>query len=255
MQPQDGNISGELWEKLIDEIARTNPGSIVIPFWRGESLLHPDFEGLLKYALSRSVRIHISTNGHSMTESQSRTLTRCEFVTFSVHTLKGYSNAKQFLSLREGACPLVQLSFVRGEETAARLLETVLASPDLEGFDSIRLYEEHTKEGVFGRADVSKDPQRRFCNKLQDTLVIAYDGSFSRCNHIWVTENGINLNGSSIAEVWTSAMLERIRGAYPDDRCGKCDQWIGHTLGESWRMEAGRLDHRIFAAGNRNEKN
>lgn len=244
-----GYITRTLWEKLIDEIIDADPGAIVLPFWRGESLLHPDFTGFMEYALSKSVRIHISTNGHVMTESQMKILASCEFVTFSIHSARGLSNAGRFLSFKKHGHPLVQLSFVKGEKTTGKFLPSLVSAPNLEGFDSIRLYEEHTRDGVFGKSSISpKGAQRVFCKKLLDTLVIAYDGSVSRCNHIWRTDTAINLHKVSISEVWSSDLLKKIRDNYPDDRCGQCDQWIGHTLGESWRIIEGKLEHNIYSA-------
>lgn len=250
MKSSGSHISKGLWKKLIDEISHTSPHSTVIPFWRGESLLHPAFAELLEYALTRPLKIHISTNGHDLTKEQSHILARCEFVTFSIHTMRGYANAKKFLGDKKGKGPIVQVSFVKGEQTTDKILPEILASPDLSGFDSIRLYEEHTKGGVFGMAtSVSAPVQRSFCKKLLNTLVIACDGTVSRCNHIWETENGIDLKETGISDAWTSDILKRIRKDYPDSRCGTCDQWIGHTLGESWRIVEGKVEHHVFAAG------
>jgi hypothetical protein len=112
-------------------------------------------------------------------------------------------------------------------------LRSIVKKPDLEGFDSVRIYEEHTKEGVFGKTVVSTAIPRQECPKLKDTLVIAYDGSVSRCNHIWMT----------IRDVWNSEVLQNIRESYPDEKCETCDQWTGHTCGESWKFKSGKVEH------------
>ncbi len=52
VQTNDGYMSKDLWQRLIDDIAKTEPDAIVLPFWRGESLLHPHFIELIKYALN-----------------------------------------------------------------------------------------------------------------------------------------------------------------------------------------------------------
>ena len=249
MQLLDGYISRDLWKKLIDEIVDANPEAVVLPFWRGESLLHPEFTELLTYALDRFIKIHISTNGHVIYSNHCDVLERCDFVTFSIHTTKGYINAEQFLSHKKNGMPVVQLSFVKGEETTDTLLYSLVTTPDLKGFDSIRLYEEHSAGGVFGKSAVSvNNTDRVYCPKLLDTLVIAYDGTVSRCNHIWETEDRINLNEITLSEAWSSDPLKKIRDNYPDDRCGQCDQWIGHTLGESWSVVDGIVEHRVFSS-------
>lgn len=242
----NGHMTCYLWKRLIDEILETSPEAIIIPFWRGESLLHHDFIGFMNYALDRSLRIHISTNGHLLTKDKADVLTRCEFVTFSIHTMQGYKHAEDFLSLKKGGKPFTQLSFVKGEKTEGMLLKPLVISPVLKGFDSVRLYEEHSMGGVFGQSDVSPASPRIFCQKLVDTIVIAYDGKASRCNHIWKPEDEIDLNNISIEEAWLSSGLQHIRSNHPDERCMPCDQWSGHTCGESWRFLNGSVAHQVF---------
>lgn len=241
----DGYMAEKLWKRLIDEVAETAPGTAILPFWRGESLLHPNFLDFINYARDKVLPIHLSTNGHLVTKRNATVLARCEFVTFSIHAQTGYDKAREFLSMRKGKRPVVQVSFVAGEATE-HILNNLVQSPDLEGFDSVRLYEEHTKDGVFGKSNSPAGFPRRFCPKLLDTFVIAFDGSLSRCNHIWETESKINLNTMSIRDAWHSGYLQQIRADYPDRYCASCDQWTGHTCGESWRIVDGKVEHKVF---------
>ncbi len=243
----DGFMAKDLWIKLIGEISNESPEAMILPFWRGESLLHPSFIELMEYALKKRSQIHISTNGHLVKDHFAEVLLHCEFVTFSVHTKLGYDRAREFLAMRNGNKPVVQISFVKGEKSTAEFLSSIVSSPTLKSFDSIRLYEEHTKEGVFGNAGIAHSRLRTFCPKLIDTLVIGHDGSISRCNHLWKTETELNLNDISIKEAWGTNRLQWIRENYPDDSCLPCDQWTGHTLGESWRLIDGKIVHTIFS--------
>ena len=246
IQAKDGNMSKVLWRRIIDDIARTAPDTIILPFWRGESLLHPDFIELIEYALNKALRIHISTNGILAIGEYATILSRCEFVTFSIHTEGGYENAKDFLCLKKSNKHVVQVSFVKGEKTET-ILQQIINSSNLCGFDNVRLYDEHTKNGIFGKSDESDLKKSRiFCPKLINTLVIAYDGTISRCNHIWETEKELNLLNMDIRDVWNSIRLFEIRKNYPDQFCEPCDQWIGHTLGESWQSINGNIEHKIF---------
>lgn len=244
---KSANMTKELWYKLIDDISSNSPNTVIIPFWRGESLLHPDFTELMEYAFNRLFRIHISTNAVTLTNEYAKILMKCEFVTFSIHNGIGYKNAKDFLNLKRGKSPITQISFVRNEETMSSTCSHLLALNDLGGFDSVRIYEEHTKDGIFGKSANAVNTPRIFCPKLQDTLVIACDGSISRCNHIWITEDLLNANKSSIKEIWSSDYFNQIRTNYPDDRCLSCDQWLGHTRGESYHLINGKLEHSVFS--------
>lgn len=244
IQSNDGYMSWELWRKLVDEIASTAPQTIILPFWRGESLLHSGFVEFMDYALDKSLKIHMCTNGQQMAVDHMTSLARLEFVTFSIHSPKGYANAKEFLSIRENGKPITQVSFVEGEPTE-KFLKELVTDPQLSGFDSVRLYKEHTKNGVFGSLGYSIEIPRIFCGKLIDTLVIAYDGTVSRCNHIWETEK-LSVNNMSIKEAWGSDTLQEIRNDYPDARCKPCDQWTGHTCGATWRVVNGVVEYTEF---------
>ena len=244
----NGTMREKLWRKIIDEVANVSPQAIVLPFWRGESLLHPDFIFLLEYALEKNIRIHIATNGIQVKEKTLGLLLKCEFVTFSIHTLKAYVHAQELLVLRKGGKPVIQVSFVREEKRTENLLKQIVHSKDLKGFDSARIYEPHSKNGVFGKAARSELTPRTFCLKLKNTLVIAHDGSISRCNHIWLTEKSININDVSIKDAWESAYMRSIRNGYPDAQCQSCDQWIGHTTGEAYSMDEGKVVHKIYSS-------
>ncbi len=250
MAQKKGHILKDLWVKLINEVAECSPGAVIIPFWRGESLTHPGFCDLMELALKNSLRIHISTNGILADGKYFRLLARCEFVTFSIHTIAGYHNARSFLKFRNAKQPVTQISFVEGEESVGDICSSVVNSPDLEGFDNVRIYAQHSKDGVFGSSGKNAGAKRVFCPKLQGTLVIAYDGTVSRCNHMWETEKEVNVKDMSIRNAWDSDCLKRIRQDYPDSKCGPCGQWAGHTCGDSWKNENGKIVHNHFRAGN-----
>lgn len=242
----DGFMKKPLWTKLIDEIVETSPSTILLPFWRGESLLHPAFAELMGYALDKRLKIHISTNGQKLAEDHIATLLRCDFVTFSIHTPAAFREALRFLFRRTGSPPTVQVSFVKGEKTEEKFLESVVTSPDLMGFDCVRLYEEHTVDGVFGHTGRMLGIPRIFCPLLEETMAIACDGKASRCNHVWETEKVVDLNVLTVKEAWRSGRFEEIRRTYPDAICGPCDQWTGHTMGESWQKSGGTIEHFVY---------
>lgn len=245
---KEGSMVRVLWERIIDEIFECSPKSIILPFWRGEALLHHDFIELITYALRKKLSIHIATNGVLAKGEHAEILLECEFVSFSVHDESGYRQARDFMASRTGNRPTVQLSFVEGEGTANILLEPLLTSQDLGGFDSIRIYKKHSKGGLFGKSEGIVESLRTFCPKLEDSLVIAYDGSISRCNHIWNTEKRLNAGLMTIDQIWHSLYFEKVRSDYPDHECSGCDQWLGHTCGESYQIVGEKIEHRIFHA-------
>ena len=231
----------ELWNRLIDEIARENPQAVILPFWRGESLLHPQFCELMDYALERKLRIHMCSNGQVITPAQMETLRKLEFVTFSLHTPQGYRNARQFAALPRTSALTVQGSFVDCEQTTKSCLEELISDPELGGFDSIRLYVEHTKNGIFGGGGAQEKGERIFCPKLSGTLAVASNGEISRCNHQWETDPALNVHDLTLREIWESSAMTALRRNYPDKKCSECEQWTGHTQGKRWQ----KVNHKI----------
>lgn len=245
----DGYMDAALFQKLIDEVARERPDAIVLPFWRGESCMHPQFAELVNYVIEKGLRVHLSTNGHFMSPEIVNVFHHCEFLTFSLHSKTGFQNAQKFIDDK----PLwskvtTQISFVDSEKTTKRYFPTYVSDPQLKGFQSIRLYVEHTVGGEFGKNAQTTIGPRTFCQKLEQTFVVAADGSHSRCNHIWTPEITPKLNNATIAEVWGGKRMHQIRTSYPDDKCTPCDQWTGHTNGEAWRkQQGGAIEHIVFS--------
>lgn len=237
----------QLFKKLVDEIAVENNQAIVLPFWRGESCLHPSFSFLILYALDKGLRIHISTNGHYMEGLFMDIFYHCEFVTFSVHTDTGYKNAMKFVANKPAwSNTTIQASFVHTEKSTRKYLAECTKDKELKGFDSIRLFIEHTIDGRFGESETKLTAERMFCPKLNNTLVVSAEGGYSRCNHIWEPILVPNLAQSSIYEIWHSPTMNKIRAQYPDERCMPCDQWTGCTNGESWqKSKDGQIVHSV----------
>jgi organic radical activating enzyme len=246
---KESHMDNALFKRLIMEIKTENKNAVILPFWRGESCVHPDFLSLMSFALDQGLRIHLSTNGHFMDDEYRNIFYRCEFVTFSLHTDKGFSNAQKLIQNRpDWSKATIQGSFVDSEKSVDKYLELSSQDPDLKGFDSIRLYKEHTVNGEFGKSTMpGNNDIRRFCPKLENTFVIGFDGQYSRCNHVWETSPQPNLINNSIKSVWHCQEVRHIRQRYPDEKCFPCDQWTGHTCGETWRKDGqGRLIHQVF---------
>jgi hypothetical protein len=244
----DGYMDAGLFHKLVDEIVNHQPQAVLLPFWRGESCMHPQFIELMDYALSQGLRVHLSTNGHYMSQPFIDIFHRCEFLTFSLHSKVGFQNAQKFIERKPaGSRVVTQVSFVDSEKATKRYFPAYVGDGQLKGFHAIRLYVEHTIGGEFGKNARATEGPRSFCPKLEQTFVVAADGRYSRCNHIWIPESAPHLGEAKIAEVWAGDRMCEIRATYPDSKCAPCDQWTGHTNGEAWRKRPdGTIDHLVF---------
>ena len=84
MEARPGHMEWELYTKLIDEMAE-HPGTAMVPFFRGESMLHPKFIPMLAYAKEKGIGpIQCTTNATRMKPEYARALVdlRIDFVSF-----------------------------------------------------------------------------------------------------------------------------------------------------------------------------
>lgn len=231
-------ISAELWERLIQECSKYK--STIMPFWRGESLLHPKFSELIDFAASKNVDMELATNGILINEKNISSLMKMKIVSISIHNEKSFEKAIWLAKQKNSKFPLIQISFVSSESTVNTIMKEVIENSKLYSslFNRVRLYEEHTVDGVFGANSTKKEGLRKFCSKLDNLFVISARGSVSRCTYLWECEDDFDVNNSSIFEIWNSEKFIDISRNYPDKRCKNCDQWDGATNGEIYDLNS-----------------
>ncbi|MBW1644858.1 MAG: radical SAM protein [Deltaproteobacteria bacterium] len=254
MAKHQGYMDAKLAKCLIDEMTQYLPVTLV-PFFRGESLLHPDWFEILQYAKSRGIGpLQLTSNGMRLDRQAAEKILDLEldFISFSVDTIdpeiyhqtrrgscyeKVVHNILQFLELKQQKgtnLPQVQVSSVATE----------LHRPGMEAFvafwrplvDRVRIYIEHSQDGYPGSI---ADPlpafaQRRPCWKPFTDMIIYWDGQVALCNHDWTrakTQSLGDLNRQSIAEIWNSPAYENVRGTHLSGEvgnlppCDHCDHW------------------------------
>lgn len=224
MKDTNGYIDYDLWCKLIDECEGQRV--TLVPFWRGESLLHPQFGKLIDYALSRVTAVQFATNGVFINEENASLLGQFDFISISIHNKTAADKLDLLLGYLHKKKPKIQASFVESEKSL-ELLDTVSKK-----VDCVRIYKIHTSNGVYGKSNVELS-KRKFCSKLLHDIVIAYDGTLSRCCYLWDTDKLLSVAFSSICDVWNGPYYKKIRKDYPDVLCKECDQWGGKTLGKN----------------------
>ena len=82
-------MSMPLFKKIIDEISMYNNIALV-PFFRGESLLHPEFIEMMTYVKEKDISpVQLTTNATTLTEDIVQALIDIEldFVSFSVDSI------------------------------------------------------------------------------------------------------------------------------------------------------------------------
>jgi len=273
MEKHQGFLELDLARKLIDEMAG-NPPVTLVPFFRGEPLLHPHWYAILSYARERGIGpIQFTTNATLMDREAVEGILDLglDFISFSMDTVdkelyertrlradynKVLENILFLLDLKEKRSlekPIVQVSAV----------ETALHKEGMKDFvsfwkpkvDVVRVYVEHSKDGHPGSID-EKLPtfeRREPCFKVFTDLVIYWDGEAGICNHDWIPAERTpigNVREESIAEIWTSSRYSEIRSSHLDGDlanetpCDFCDHWKMYYLPDGFLGSCYKDDRR-----------
>ena len=251
MNGPKGYMHPLLYKKIIDEIAG-HEGVAIVPFFRGESLLHPDCIDMLAYAKQKGIRpIQFTTNATLLDEDTAKKMIDLEldFISFSVDSIdpetyekirkgadlnKVLKNIETFCDLKKGYNkPEIQVSIVKSADSSKGLHDFINYWTGK--IDRIRVYEEHSKDGNFGSlmpdGYILNAADRKPCLKPFKEMVIYWNGNIAICNHDWSRSTPLgNLNKDSIENIWYSEGYEKIRRGHRgkeelEQVCKNCDHW------------------------------
>jgi radical SAM protein with 4Fe4S-binding SPASM domain len=258
-------ISGEkygfldygLFRKIIDELS-LHRGVALVPFFRGEPLLHPRFAQMLKYVKAKGVApVQLATNATLLTKKVSSLILDLgvEFISFSLDAVDeavygairrgaGFAgvmkNIEAFLELKQKRrlpLPDVQVSMVKTPENRAQIKRFISFWSDK--VDRVRIYEEHSGLGYYGGLKNGRGgPGKRYpCLKLLTDMAVYWDGDVGLCCQYW-RHNGFigNVKTHSISRVWNNSRYRWLRTmhfhnrAHFDNVCANCDYWKADYL-------------------------
>ncbi len=262
---ENGFMDETLFEKIVQEIAEEDVESVV-PFFRGESLLHPRFMELLGLLRRHSrARIQLATNALLLSEEMIHDLLfkiRIDFISFSLDAVneetyrkirlggsleKARENVLSFLRARDGSAStgtVVQVSLTENEFNLEEIRSFIGYWRDRA--DRVRIYARHSEGGAFGALSSPGFQRESFerspCMKPFNDMVIYHDGRVALCNHDWDRPQSASLGSvkeKSIREIWQDSPYQRVRemhhgGAWDElEPCRLCDHWQGSDGGAS----------------------
>lgn len=240
-----GYMSEELFIRIVDQLQFH---TVIVPFFRGESLLHPKFEDLMwEIRLRRFKDVQLATNGllldyykagaiYDVCSFVSITLTRYWIPVVGVkpEPIVRFLQGARFHDIE------TQVSIVRTAGNAGNDWE-LWREQWLRYAQRARIYEEHSRHGI---GSVDKHPlsgSRHRCARMLENMVIYWDGKVGLCNHDWnnLTRLG-NVNDHTIEEIWNGSRYQRVRELNEKcvfdnlPSCRDCDQWSStFTIGET----------------------
>lgn len=270
MEKRRGDMDVQLACRLIDEMAEQAPVQVV-PFFRGETLLHPHWRDILAYMKNKDVGpIQFTTNATLLTPEAAAAILDLDldFISFSMDT----TDPELYNSTRKGAdfhsCMNNVLEFIeqrnrRGSRIRIQVsaVETARHKPSIDQFvaywrervDRVRIYAEHSTNGKPGSIDQPMPffDKRLPCKKLFTDMVVYWNGEIAVCNHDWTRlttgQRIANVTKSSLATAWKSTPYTALRrhhahGDFPETGvCEGCDHW------KMYYLESGLLG-RVYEA-------
>lgn len=250
-----GYMSWELFQKIVDEAEKHIPIAMTL-FFRGESLLHPEFFRMVRYAKEKGIGpLQLASNGFLLNEATGSEIiaSGLDFISFSLDTLNPdiYKKTRihSDLSVAMGNVVRFAKKCQRLKRAGTTVPEIQVSSVDVEDYrkeqeefisfwcqyaDRVRIYEEHSSDGNLGSIQRFQDDGmlRKPCQKVYNDMIIYWDGSIGICNHDWNRKDYIgSAVDSTIQDIWTSQKYQEIRsrhlsGRFPkDDICKFCDHW------------------------------
>ncbi|MHB8054334.1 MAG: radical SAM/SPASM domain-containing protein [Candidatus Aminicenantales bacterium] len=265
---QAGFMDFELFKKIIDEAK----GFIfdVHLLHRGESLAHPDFFRMIRYAHDAGIVTRFHTNGTLLTEEKARFLLDSgidQFAfSFDGFTAEAYEkirvNAKfektvgnivRFLELKKKMRRRKPVTFIElihfpdvFKKTDKAERKAFLARFKGLPLDKVHVKEMHNWAGETGGPDRSKPYSP--CTFLWHALIIFWDGSVLPCTQDFFGYYNIgNVGESSLREIWNNdkmiALREKLIARDIDGlpTCSRCDRLWRPTLFGIPREYLGRL--------------
>jgi radical SAM protein with 4Fe4S-binding SPASM domain len=234
LYPQ-GYMNTDLFRKITNELP---PSTVVVPFYRGESLLHRDFAEYMQI-LKKFKVVQLATNGDYLNKTnQKAILNTAAFLSISLHDYR-LPNRTNYLPFLKECCD-------RGLDTQVSILETLVTAAKKKQFkrmwlkhvNRVRIYKEHSVNG-FGSMNLSSIPLGETCSKPQEEMVIYWDGNVGLCNHDWNNSTPLgNVIFSSIQDVWQSIEYQTVRNLHQNCRrhlirtCQNCSFQSNMIYGE-----------------------
>lgn len=251
-----GFMSEELFKKIVDEAAEHLPVKLV-PFFRGEPLMHPQITEFIAYAKKKGLGpVQIASNALLLDDKMQDKLiaSGVDYVSFSLDTtdaeLYGKSRLKGDLNIsRDNVISFCKKckelansghSVPRTQVSTINLDEYMSTQEEFIDFwkqhvDVVRVYEQHDEKGrlvdekLREKLDVFRT--RKPCRKVFTDMIVYWDGRLALCNYDWDERRNIgNLKETSIIEAWNSDEYKKIRekhlsGRFDEEICKECHHW------------------------------
>lgn len=235
-----GYIDFELFKRIINE-ASSYPETIIVLHRRGESMLHPKFKDILNYAAGKFKDVQMATNATLLNKDKFDAIVGAiTFLSFSMDAPESYNktripakyhiverNILDFLNFNKGRVK-IQVSMVKTENTPEKDIQ-IFKNIWQGKVDRVRIYEEHSKNGVFGALKAPRAVRSPCVMPIYEMLIYD-DGNVGRCNHDWNGDPMGSVKDQNLYDIWNSPQYNDLRDQhcnlqFTDSVCKNCDSW------------------------------
>jgi len=247
-----GDMDRDLYFKLVDEIARESPGTILRPFDGGEPLMRKDLGEFIAYAKRKGIRrVSINTNGTILVRGRRRELIEAGLdhieVSIDAHSAETYQrvrNSPLYDRVVENTLAYIEESKTADPERSVTVsfIEQMANRHErdaFEGFwagraDHVSIREFHQHNGlvnVAGHVVEHATSARPPCPFLWNRIIVNHDGKVRFCEFDWKGEHALgDARVQTLKEIWHSASYRRLRqshldGTFDHPYCGPCEDW------------------------------
>jgi MoaA/NifB/PqqE/SkfB family radical SAM enzyme len=229
-----GVIDETLFQRVADQLGDHQGRPLYLHHF-GESLLHPRFAALARYAADRGIKTHVSCNPNLMTERRAEEILASGLASI-MFSIDGMTNAT-FQGIRGKAAEIEAAkrnveNFMRRRAELGHPIEVAFQMIDLKANRSeqpefVRYFSRYASQGArvsLKAFDTFNNPEKAHlsdrylegrCTIPFDHMTVLWDGRVVPCCH---DEDGYivlgDANRQSLAEIWRSPVYQRFRAGY-----------------------------------------
>ena len=199
---ETGFMPLDVYKGIVDELVDAGTRSVMLQ-WRGESFLHPDILEMIEYGKQKNLRLHITSNGSSLTPCMSEKIVdlgldeiRFSFNAGTPGTFKRICGVDYFFKCLRNIQSFIRIRNRYGRKKPTRVYVKSVVMRDNKG--DLHLVKDlfKVKPDAFGYSSCSYHPltmcydgrvvKNSFkrtvpCNSLFNTLSVTWDGRVTTC--------------------------------------------------------------------------
>lgn len=247
-------MDGKLYRAILQNLKKTAPGIMVIPQFRGEACLHPDFCELMEYTKREGFTVSLTTNATVSSPEVLECIARCSdytYISLDALTADTYHKIRRggdFSRVTANTEALVKGARKYGTDLTVAFVLTDENRHEKEDFirywteraGKVLIHQERTAQGTCKELNILENPvPRKICHQILDSAAVLTNGDMVLCcndvhgdhrlGNAAEEDFGALFNGPSLSEIrrlHEAGEFHKVKG------CAECDiwQWQNYSL-------------------------